>query len=101
MLNIRPLSAELSRIAKTELNELPERISEDIKALRTWINTQPHLNTNLSDQFFVTFLRGCKYSLERTKQKIDKFFTIKTAMPELLADRDPTHPILLELIRLG
>lgn len=101
MLNIRPLSSELAIIAKNELNEVPERIPEDVKAIRTWLDTQPHLNPNLSDQFLVTFLRGCKYSLERTKEKIDTFFTIKNTMPEILADRDPTSPLLLELIRLG
>lgn len=101
MLNIRPLSVELIKIAKNELNEVPERIPEDIKALRAWIDTQPHLNPNLNDQFLVTFLRGCKYSLERTKEKIDTFFTMKTAMPETLANRDPTDPLILELIRLG
>lgn len=101
MLNIRPLSVELAKIAKNELNEVPERIPEDVKALRIWLETQPHLTSNLSDQFLVTFLRGCKYSLERTKEKIDTFFTMKNAMPEILSDRDPTTPLLLELIRLG
>lgn len=78
MLKIRPLSPELAKIAKNELNEVPEKISDDVRALRTWLDTQPHLNPNLSDQFLVTFLRCCKYSLERTKQKIDAFFSIKT-----------------------
>lgn len=101
MLNIRPLSADLAKIAKKEINEVPERIPADIKSLRAWLDTQPHLNPNLSDQLLVTFLRGCKYSLERTKEKIDTFFTIKTTMPEVLTERDPTNPVLLELIRLG
>lgn len=101
MLNIRPISAELKKIAKNELNEVTERIPEDVKALRAWLDTQPHLNPNLSDQLLVTFLRGCKYSLEKTKQKIDTFFTTKTATPHVLADRDATNSKILELIRLG
>lgn len=101
MLNIRPLSIELTKIAKKELSEVPERIPNDVKALRAWLDTQPHLNPNLNDQFLVSFLRGCKYSLERTKEKIDTYFTMKTAMPEILVNRDPTDPILLKLIRLG
>lgn len=100
MLKIREISAELAITAKEELNEVTERISSDVDALRQWISKQPHLNPNIDDQLLVTFLRGCKYSLERTKQKIDTYFTIKTTMPEL-SNRDPTDPVLLEIIRLG
>lgn len=100
MLKIRPISAELLITAKEELNEVTDRISKDVDALREWISRQPHLNQNIDDQLLVTFLRGCKYSLERTKLKIDTYFTMKTTMPEL-SDRDPTDPVLLEIIRLG
>lgn len=101
MSNIRPLSGELAKMAKSELNEVPSRIPEDIQTIRTWISKQPHLKPICSDQFLLNFLRGCKYSLERTKQKIDKHFTIKTTMPEIFAERDPTDPNLLKIIQLG
>lgn len=101
MLKIRPLSKELAKIAKDELNEIPDRISNDIEAIREWLTMQPHLNSQFDDQILVSFLRGCKYSLERTKEKLDKYCTIKTTMPDLLTDRDPTDPTLLEIIRLG
>lgn len=101
MSNIRPLSDELAKMAKSELNEVPSRIKEDIQQIRNWISKQPHLKPICNDQFLINFLRGCKYSLERTKQKIDKYFTIKTTMPEIFSDRDPTDPNLLKIIRLG
>lgn len=101
MADIRPLSAELAKKAQEELNEVPERITEDIAALRTWISKQAHLKARIDDQFLVTFLRGSKYSLERAKEKIDLHFTVRTLMPELFKNRDPTDPTLLEIIRLG
>lgn len=101
MSNIRPISGELAKMAKSELNEVPSRIPEDIQTIKTWISKQPHLKPICNDQFLVNFLRGCKYSLERTKQKIDKYFTIKTSMPEIFTERDPTDPNLLKIIRLG
>lgn len=102
MANIRPLSNELAKLAKKELNEVPDRIGDDIKALREWLTMQAHLKPVEDDQLLVTFLRGCKYSLEKTKQKLDKYFTIKTSMPEILSNRDPTtDKVLLEIIRLG
>lgn len=101
MANIRPLSVELAKKAQEELNEVPERITEDIAALKTWISKQAHLNARTDDQFLVNFLRGSKFSLERAKEKIDLYFTVRKLMPELFINRDPTDPTLLEIIRLG
>lgn len=100
MLKIRSISSELAKAAKEELKEVTDRIPDDVNALRLWINKQPHLNPNIDDQLLVTFLRGCKYSLERTKEKIDTYFTMKTTIPEM-SDRDPFDPELLEIIRMG
>ncbi|XP_059608032.1 uncharacterized protein LOC132255878 [Phlebotomus argentipes] len=101
MTNIRPIAPELVKIAKEELNEVPERISEDLEALREWIRKQPHLKARTDDQFLVTFFRGCKWSLERTKQKLDTFYTVRSALPELIHHRDPLEKRTLEVIRMG
>lgn len=101
MVNIRTISPELQKIAEVELNEVPSRIEEDLLALRTWIGKQAHLRARTDDQFLITFLRGSKYSLERAKEKIDLFFTVRTLMHEMFIDRDPTDPATLEIIRLG
>ncbi|KAH8418584.1 hypothetical protein KR222_003034 [Zaprionus bogoriensis] len=87
MAKVRPLSAELRHIAETELNEVEERLPADLQALRDWLAKQPHLKCRQDDQFLVAFLRGCKFSLEKTKSKLDHFYTIKTMMPELFANR--------------
>lgn len=42
-LQIRQLSTELANIAKTELNENPAKIGEDIEYLRKWLQMQPHI----------------------------------------------------------
>lgn len=41
------------------------------------------------------FLILCKNSLERTKEALDQYYTIKTLVPEYFANRDPTAPELL------
>lgn len=100
-LNIRPLSPELAEKAKRELNEVPSRLAEDVKALRDWINKQPHLRARTDDQFLVNFLRGSKHSLERCKEKIDLCYSFRTSMPGIFTDDDPLSPRNLELIRMG
>uniref|UniRef100_A0A182PGB9 CRAL-TRIO domain-containing protein n=1 Tax=Anopheles epiroticus TaxID=199890 RepID=A0A182PGB9_9DIPT len=101
MVNLRPISAALHEKAKRELNERPERIEEDLAALRQWLARTPHIRARIDDQFLVTFLRGCKYSLERAKEKIDMFYSVRTAIPELMRNRDPNRERVREIVRLG
>ncbi|XP_055707181.1 alpha-tocopherol transfer protein-like [Phlebotomus papatasi] len=98
---IRQLTPELAKLAQEELNEVPERISEDIAALKEWIRKQPHLRARADDQFLVGFLRGCKWSLERAKEKIDSFYTARTVVHELMSPRDPLLEKNLTILRLG
>lgn len=126
-LSIRPLSPELQEIAISQLNEDPKRIEADIAAIKEWLKKQPHLkcrqgklnnlyvaiNKNfkkltsvfiiisLDDQYLLTYLRGCKFSLERVKEKIDNYLTFKTLLPEFFQDRDLLKPELKEILDLG
>jgi len=45
------------------------------------------------DRFILIFARGCKYSIEKMKRKIDLSLTMKTMMPEIFAGWDPMTPI--------
>ncbi|XP_075169420.1 alpha-tocopherol transfer protein-like [Haematobia irritans] len=101
MAQIRPLNDELQRCAKEILGEVPSRIADDLANLKEWIAQQPHLRANTDDQLLLAFLRGCKYSLEKTKSKIDKFFTLKGKFPELFGVTDVCSPRFREIMRLG
>ncbi|TRY68427.1 hypothetical protein TCAL_07480 [Tigriopus californicus] len=94
---------ELAQIAKTELNEDPNRTKEDIKAIQSWIKKQPHLHKyiNTDDQHILMFLRGCKFSLERTKEKLDVYNACRAACPEWFDNWDAMDPIVQEFIDLG
>lgn len=84
-LQLRPLTEALQKKAIDELNENPNRIAEDIQAFKEWISKQPHLRSRTSDQFLVAFLRGCKYSLEKAKKKLDSYYTLRTNFPDLFS----------------
>ncbi|CRK86627.1 CLUMA_CG000463, isoform A [Clunio marinus] len=101
MPNIRKLSESLQQLAYDELNEKPERIQADIDALRSWLSQTTYLKSRDDDQFLVTFLRGCKYSLEKAKKKIEMFYVARTSTPEFFTNRDPTDKYLQEIINLG
>lgn len=101
MSKIRELPIELAKIAQDELNEVPERIETDLEALRNWIKHTPHLIARTDDQFLISFLRGCKYSLERTKQKLDLFYSVRQHTPEIIKNRDSKNEHLMGMIRQG
>lgn len=101
MVNIRKVTRALKKIAKDELNENPKKIKEGLSELKKWIDETPHLNSRTDDQFLIAFLRGAKYDLEKAKYKLDMYYTARTALPELMQDRDPLDEKILEVIRLG
>ncbi|KAJ8729544.1 hypothetical protein PYW08_001125 [Mythimna loreyi] len=87
MLLVRPLNPDLKRKAEEELNETPKKLEEGIKHLKEWISKQPHLRARTDDQWLAAFLRGCKHSLERAKEKIDLYYSLRTLSPDLFSVR--------------
>ncbi|XP_061395849.1 alpha-tocopherol transfer protein-like [Musca vetustissima] len=98
---VRPLPPVLQKIAIDELHEDPERVAADIEALKAWISQQPHLRARTDDQFLLAFLRGCKFSLEKAKSKIDRYYMLRSKFPELFSLRDVKNPHIEEIIKLG
>lgn len=99
--NVRELSVDLAAKAKSELNESTKRVPDDLEALRVWVGKQEHIAARTDDQFLIAFLRGCKYSLERAKEKLDTYYTVRTAIPEFFQQRDPNDAKLQEVMTLG
>lgn len=99
--NIREISPQLQFKAIKELNENPLDIAREIEELKRWIQQTPHLNARTDDQFLLTFLRGSKHDLLKARTKIEMFYTCRTAIPEIMYNRDPLDPHLREIIKLG
>nr|XP_016993199.2 alpha-tocopherol transfer protein [Drosophila takahashii] len=99
---LRPLPAALQKVAIEELNEVPSRVESDIATLKKWLQKQPHICACLEDQFLLSFLRGSKFSLEKAKQKIDRFYSLQAVIPEVFNEhRLADDPQVLEIIQMG
>lgn len=114
---------ELEKLAKELLNEDPKRREADIKHIRDWINKQPHLGKNVrqgdtdmstrsiesihwfffikDDTFILFFLRGCKFSLEKVKKKIEAWNTLRGMCPEFFDNWDPQDPFNAAILKKG
>lgn len=101
MLELRKLSPALQKKANAELNESDDRIKDDVAALREWLAKQPHINARDDEQFLINFLRGCKYSVEKTKQKLDIYYTARSQLPKYFKNRNVDSPHTQKLIKMG
>lgn len=48
-----------------------------------------------------TFLRGCKFSLEKVKQKLDMYYTMRNAVPEFFSNRNIDNRELAEIMDIA
>jgi len=93
---------ELAAAARDEFGETPKLMESSLADLRAWLAKSPHLHSiQQDDNILRTFLRGCKYSLERTKEKLDNFHAIKGSVPEWFANWDPNFPLAQEILGWG
>ena len=87
---VSTLTPEIIQVAKEQLEEDDERRAQNVQIIREWLKKQPHLRSCPTDaQFLLKFLRGCKYSLEKTKQKLDLTLTLRTMLPDIYSSWDP------------
>ncbi|CAH2066482.1 unnamed protein product, partial [Iphiclides podalirius] len=99
-MSVRPLSVELAEKARLELNENPNRVKDDLQHMKDWLAKQPHLRARTEDQWLIAFLRGCKFSLERTKEKLDLYYSIRNTAPDYFRINH-TEPLFNEVLGLG
>jgi len=93
---------ELQAAAVAELAEDPKQLQEMMKILRDWIDKSPHLHSiRKDDAVLMTFLRGCKYSLERSKEKLDFFYSVRSNLPEWFDEWDPRQDYVQTILKAG
>ncbi|XP_026326955.1 alpha-tocopherol transfer protein-like isoform X1 [Hyposmocoma kahamanoa] len=97
---VRPLPADLADKAKEELFEDPKKLEDSIQHLKEWIAKQPHLKARTEDQWLAAFLRGTKFSLERAKEKLDLYYSLRTLIPEFQSINH-RHSKFMEILKLG
>eukprot|EP00095_Tigriopus_kingsejongensis_P010031 snap_masked-scaffold231_size243715-processed-gene-1.8 protein:Tk10031 transcript:snap_masked-scaffold231_size243715-processed-gene-1.8-mRNA-1 annotation:"hypothetical protein DAPPUDRAFT_200654" len=94
---------ELEQMAKGELGEDPKTRESDIKTVRSWLKKQPHLakTAKIDDVLILTYLRGTKFSLQKTKDKLDKLHSVKGLCPEIFDNWDPLYETNNVLLKMG
>lgn len=81
--------------------DISEAEAEDIQEIREWLADNPHINACEDQLNLVFFLRGCKHDLDKTKDKIRRFYMMRAERTEWFVDRDPFLPKMQELLEIG
>ncbi|CAB3245876.1 unnamed protein product [Arctia plantaginis] len=97
---VKSTGQQWSQVKKV-LKEDPTLIKKDLAIIKDWLKKQPHLPNEWEDTCLISFLRGCDFSIERCKRKLDMYFTVRAACPEFFTNRDITRPELMELMNKG
>lgn len=78
-------------------NRTPESIKDDVDTIKKWIEQQPHLpKIQIGDKRIEKFLILNKMSIEKTKNKIDMYFSIRQVMPEIFIGKEPSNSKVCE-----
>ncbi|KAI4493797.1 hypothetical protein M0804_001973 [Polistes exclamans] len=88
-MTLLPPTVEQQKRINEEIPTDPEMVKRDIIAIREWLSKQLHLPNHMDDTRLKHFLFGCKNSVERCKLILEKYFSVRTALPEFFSIRDP------------
>ncbi|KAI5638790.1 CRAL/TRIO domain-containing protein [Phthorimaea operculella] len=70
--------------------EKPGIMAEAVDILNKWIQTQPHfMKKDFSPEYLERIIIACKGSIQRSKERLDKLFTLRTTLPKFFQDFDP------------
>ncbi|RZC32562.1 CRAL TRIO domain containing protein, partial [Asbolus verrucosus] len=75
-----------------------ETLLEDVICLKQWMKTQPHLPEILDESRIRNFLIFNKCSVEKAKQKIDMYYTIRSLIPDMYENVNPKRPNMEKLL---
>lgn len=96
------LSLTLEDNAKEDLGEDEMMKAESLAAVRSWLQSQPHLQNCRTDQnFLLRFLRMQKYKVEKSCLVLEKYLTMRCSHPKWFQNLDIQDPLLAELIHKG
>ncbi|XP_043247851.1 alpha-tocopherol transfer protein-like [Colletes gigas] len=88
-MTLLPPTIEQQKRIDEEVPSDPEMRKRDVAAIRDWLSKQPHLPNHMDDARLEKFLFGCKNSIERCKLILERYFSVRTAVPEFFSMRDP------------
>ncbi|KAF2904399.1 hypothetical protein ILUMI_01776 [Ignelater luminosus] len=91
-LDLEDLDEEFRERSRIELRETPEVVEKSLARLKELLEAEEELNLPVGeDEFFMKFLRPCKFYTESAFRLLTRFYKFKAKHPELAQDLIPAN----------
>ncbi|XP_044254918.1 retinol-binding protein pinta-like [Tribolium madens] len=84
--------------ALKEYDKTEAAANQDVKTIQIWIKTQRHLPEVMDEAQIINFLFMNKFNMEKTKRKIDTYYTVRTLIPDFFEQANPNSPLMQEVV---
>ncbi|XP_063904193.1 uncharacterized protein LOC135123465 isoform X2 [Zophobas morio] len=71
-----------------------DSFNEDVRKIKEWIKKQPHFPEMMADKKIQNFLILNKGSVERSKEKIENYYNVRSRLPEIFDNIHPKLPYM-------
>ncbi|XP_053378166.1 retinaldehyde-binding protein 1-like [Mercenaria mercenaria] len=95
------LDEESQQRAKKELNEDEKNRAGAVDTLRQWAMQQKWLKTPTDTKFLVKFLRVKKYSQLEARKALERYWKVRSSIPEWFSNKDPRDPKIQDVFDKG
>ncbi|GLV36689.1 uncharacterized protein CBL_02476 [Carabus blaptoides fortunei] len=99
--HVLTVTAEQDEEMKKLIGKSNIEIEKDVNALKDWLNKSPHLPKNEDDIILRRILYYNKFSLEKSKQKLDLYYSSQNLIPEFFENRNPLHASMQKVFDYG
>ena len=83
------LEGEVASLAREELGETEVVVRENVREMRCWLDTQPHLAHCRTDtNFLARFLRTNKHNRDKSCKMLERYLKMRTAHPKWFQNLD-------------
>ncbi|KAJ3643791.1 hypothetical protein Zmor_026479 [Zophobas morio] len=76
-MNLFPVTEEEKKEILKQYNITEPQIKENVEIIKEWKEKVPHLPATITDDFITKVLLKNKFRIERTKEKLDNYFTLR------------------------
>ncbi|CAG9832594.1 unnamed protein product [Diabrotica balteata] len=66
-----------------------ESVVHDVEIIKNWVKTQNHLPEIPADTMITYFLVNNNFSIEKTKQSLDMYYSVRTIIPDIYQNNLP------------
>ncbi|CAH2010049.1 unnamed protein product [Acanthoscelides obtectus] len=73
---------------------------DSTEVIRKWCESQSHLPEVPCDELIESFLVANRFLVERTKEKLDMYYTIRSLLPECFENKNPKLPNMKEIVKV-